>query len=194
MKHKVLFVVLALLLCATLAIAREPIYDHFMHLPVVANSGNVLASTATPTRKILFPSMTPTLTATPTPRVTITNPREPIYDCFVYLSVIVGGAATPTPRPTLGPTPTLTPGRMTTLYWNAREMNGYPVCYEVLGTGIGRKCGAGTDLWRLYGTFPEGRYRVVFGSPGCRVQCYPKTFLARSVYHVLFCVPPCWLD
>lgn len=80
---KLLFVVLALLLCAGLVVAQEPIYDHFVYLPMVAGgSGTVVPTetpepteTATPTTEptltpteTLIPSETPTMTPTPTPQ------------------------------------------------------------------------------------------------------------------------------
>lgn len=38
MKRKVLFIVLALLLCAAVVVAQEPIYDYFVYLPAIASA------------------------------------------------------------------------------------------------------------------------------------------------------------
>ena len=89
---KLLFVVLALLLCATLVYASEPIYDHFVYLPaVVGGSGGV----ATPT---------PTVTATPTIEPTATLGPPPT-DTPPWTST-----STPTPGTVVLPTVTPTPG------------------------------------------------------------------------------------
>lgn len=46
---KLLLVVLALLLCATLVIAQEPIYDYFVYLPMVTGGVGTTTPTMTPT-------------------------------------------------------------------------------------------------------------------------------------------------
>lgn len=64
---KLLFVVLALLACAVVVIAQEPVYKHFVYLPLVVGEN------ATPTSRPTLAS--PTLT--PTPRPTL----APVCDC-----------------------------------------------------------------------------------------------------------------
>lgn len=66
MKRKVLLTILALLLCAVVVVAEEPIYDYFVYLPVVVGGRG---GTATPT---LTPTPTPVPTDTPTPTPTVT--------------------------------------------------------------------------------------------------------------------------
>lgn len=112
---------------------------------------------------------------------TLVVAQEPIYDYFVYLPIASGGAATPTPTPS--------PVSMTTLYWNNKNMNGYPACYEVLGTGIGQQCRPIGDIWRLYGSFPSGEYKVVYGSSRCRIKSFDRQFRSGEVRHMLACEP-----
>lgn len=70
---KLLFVVLMLLICATLVLAQEPIYDHFVYLPAVVGGVGTAGPTETPTveptltpTETLIPSETPTTVSTPT--------------------------------------------------------------------------------------------------------------------------------
>ena len=62
MKRKVLFIVLALLLCATLVSAQTIIFDHFVFLPVVIGPS---APTLTPTPVPTYPPHPPTNTPPP---------------------------------------------------------------------------------------------------------------------------------
>lgn len=113
MKRKVLFIVLALLLCATLVLAQEPIYDHFVYLPVVIGGSGVRPTPAPPT---VTPTVRPTL---PPPTVTPVPTKTPI----------------PTEAPTVTPTatpsgtvvlPTLTPTPMQAAWAD----NGYAYEYS----------------------------------------------------------------
>lgn len=132
MKRKGLFIVLAILLCATLVVAQEPVYDHFMYLPAVH-------SEIPPT-----PTFTPTPTHTPTPVPVVCDCSGNIYNCSDFAtqaeaqacydycvsqgygdvhyldrdgdgiaceslpSLTVTATPTMTPTPTVEPTPTLT--------------------------------------------------------------------------------------
>lgn len=59
MKYRKLFVILALLLCAAVAVAQEPICDHFVYLPVVVAPST---PTSTPTPRLVVTVTTPTMT------------------------------------------------------------------------------------------------------------------------------------
>jgi len=114
MKYNVLFVILALLLCATAVAAQKPTYGHFVYLPMVVGSSNttlrptLVAPTATYT-EIFVPIPTPSMTPTPTPGTAILPTSTP-----TLLMPIETLTPIPTPTSTAMPTsmppsPTNTP-------------------------------------------------------------------------------------
>jgi hypothetical protein len=84
--------------------------------------------------------------------------------------------------PTTTPTPTPTQPPRATVYVDNRT--GGILCYEIYGTGIGRKCFAsGTHL---YGSFPAGTYSW-HASAGCGTADGTKYFSAGTWTHQFWC-------
>ena len=83
---KLLVTVLMLLVCATLVIAQEPIYDYFVYLPTTHRAP---ASTATPVpTSTPKPTTTPLPTATPMPSGVYVLPNHSYYTKYDHLRIV----------------------------------------------------------------------------------------------------------
>jgi hypothetical protein len=60
------------------------------------------------------------------------------------------------------------------------------LCYEVLNTGIGKKCFSPGKF--LYGTFPAGTYTYKVTSSCCGNLTSTKTFSAGTYTHTFYCI------
>ncbi len=134
---------------------------------------------------------TPTATELPPPTPTRPPTNTPIPRWYTYSPIVLKDRVwrTPPPTPTNTPTPSATPTPVPPTQppmaeaWVINDTGGR-LCYEVIGTGIGRKC-YGSGGKSFYGRFPAGIYRYE-ASARCGSASGNKLYL-EVIEHRFWC-------